>query len=37
MEITKKLILKNIPITNYNITKHFKDIYELRIHYRHFY
>ena len=32
----QKLILKNIPITNYNINKHFKDIYELRIHYRHF-
>ena len=30
----KKLILKNIPLTNYNITKHFKDIYELREHYR---
>ena len=32
----KKLILRNIPITNYNINKHFKDIYDLRIHYRHF-
>ena len=32
----KKLILRNIPITNYNINKHFKDIYDLRIQYRHF-
>ena len=32
----KKLILRNIPITRNNINKHFKDIYDLRIHYRHF-
>ena len=32
----KKLILRNIPITRNNINKHFKDIYDLRIQYRHF-
>ena len=32
----KKLILKNIPLTKYNIKKHFVDIYDLRYHYRNF-